>query len=173
MGDGDANGQDEEEIDELQSEEDVSAPTHLRWTASLVDVTQVVPQASPSKLARMKSAAERTQKKQKRKADESVLQAKREEMDKNKVFLHAFPFPYGVPTPWKISDAVKRYSYLLGQTELFKHFVDIKVRSANETLFVVTFIRISRKPVTHSMRPFLMHSQRPKRGVEKRLCKSR
>ena len=27
----------------------------------------------------------------------------------------------------KISDAVKRYSYLLGQTELFKHFVDIKV----------------------------------------------
>ena len=28
----------------------------------------------------------------------------------------------------KISDAVKRYSYLLGQTELFKHFVDIKVR---------------------------------------------
>jgi hypothetical protein len=27
MEDGDANGQDEEEIDELQSEEDVSAPT--------------------------------------------------------------------------------------------------------------------------------------------------
>ena len=27
----------------------------------------------------------------------------------------------------KISDAVKRYSYLLGQTELFKYFVDIKV----------------------------------------------
>jgi len=27
----------------------------------------------------------------------------------------------------KIADAVKRYSYLLGQTELFKHFVDIKV----------------------------------------------
>ncbi|KAG7446305.1 SNF2 family DNA-dependent ATPase [Guyanagaster necrorhizus] len=26
----------------------------------------------------------------------------------------------------KISDAVKRYTYLLGQTELFKHFVDIK-----------------------------------------------
>jgi hypothetical protein len=31
----------------------------------------------------------------------------------------------------KISDAVKRYSYLLGQTELFKHFVDIKVRFVN------------------------------------------
>ena len=29
----------------------------------------------------------------------------------------------------QVSDAVKRYSFLLGQTELFKHFVDIKVRS--------------------------------------------
>ena len=27
----------------------------------------------------------------------------------------------------KMSDAIKRYSYLLGQTELFKHFVDMKV----------------------------------------------
>jgi len=26
----------------------------------------------------------------------------------------------------KIADAVKRYLHLLGQTELFKHFVDIK-----------------------------------------------
>ena len=39
----------------------------------------------------MKNAAERTQKKQKRKADESVLQAKREEMDKNKVSLPSPP----------------------------------------------------------------------------------
>ena len=30
----------------------------------------------------------------------------------------------------QIQDAVKRYSYLLGQTDLFKHFVDIKVRNA-------------------------------------------
>jgi len=27
----------------------------------------------------------------------------------------------------QVADAVKRYSYLLGQTELFKHFVNIKV----------------------------------------------
>lgn len=27
----------------------------------------------------------------------------------------------------QITDSVKRYSFLLGQTELFKHFVDIKV----------------------------------------------
>lgn len=28
----------------------------------------------------------------------------------------------------KIADAVKRYTYLLGQTDLFRHFVDMKVR---------------------------------------------
>ncbi|KAF5389355.1 hypothetical protein D9757_004385 [Collybiopsis confluens] len=43
------------------------------------------------------------------KAAESQLNAQRLEMDKAKQ-----------------ADAVKRYSYLLGQTELFKHFVDIK-----------------------------------------------
>ena len=32
----------------------------------------------------------------------------------------------------QISDAVKRYSYLLGQTDLFKHFVDIKVCHIND-----------------------------------------
>jgi SWI/SNF-related matrix-associated actin-dependent regulator of chromatin subfamily A member 5 len=55
------------------------------------------PQGSPSnsKLARMKNVAERTQKKQKRKADESALQAKREEMGKNKVFFsYQFPSEY-------------------------------------------------------------------------------
>src|ERR1700744_6718798 len=29
----------------------------------------------------------------------------------------------------KVADAVKRYSYLLGQTDLFRHFVDMQVRS--------------------------------------------
>ncbi|KAH7909061.1 SNF2 family N-terminal domain-containing protein [Hygrophoropsis aurantiaca] len=65
--------------------------------------------SSPSKAAKMQETAQRQQKKQKRKADESHLHAKRQEMDKA-----------------KITDAVKRYSYLLGQTDLFKHFVDIK-----------------------------------------------
>ncbi|KAL4252780.1 SNF2/RAD54 helicase family protein [Abortiporus biennis] len=64
---------------------------------------------SPSKLSKLQATAERQQKKQKRKAEEGQLQEKRQAMDKA-----------------KISDAVKRYSYLLGQTELFKHFVDIK-----------------------------------------------
>lgn len=30
-----------------------------------------------------------------------------------------------------MQDAIKRYSYLLGQTDLFKHFVDMKVREAS------------------------------------------
>ncbi|KAF7428182.1 hypothetical protein PC9H_007403 [Pleurotus ostreatus] len=54
-------------------------------------------------------SAERQDKKQKKKAAEGKLQEQRHEMDKA-----------------KIADAVKRYSYLLGQTELFKHFVDLK-----------------------------------------------
>ncbi|KAJ7355421.1 SNF2 family N-terminal domain-containing protein [Mycena albidolilacea] len=66
------------------------------------------PQASTSK-AKAKKPTEHQKKKQKRKAAEGKLQVKRQEMDKAKV-----------------TDAVKRYSYLLGQTELFKHFVDIK-----------------------------------------------
>ncbi|KAF9225136.1 hypothetical protein BS17DRAFT_750623 [Gyrodon lividus] len=83
------------EEDELQSEQGDEEP--------------VASGSSPSKIAKLQESAERQQKKQKRKADESQLHAKRQEMDKA-----------------KIADAVKRYSYLLGQTELFKHFVDIK-----------------------------------------------
>ncbi|KAJ7695171.1 P-loop containing nucleoside triphosphate hydrolase protein [Mycena rosella] len=64
------------------------------------------PQASTSAA---KKPTEHQKKTQKRKAAEGKLQVKRQEMDKAKV-----------------ADAVKRYSYLLGQTELFKHFVDIK-----------------------------------------------
>ena len=52
----------------------------------------------------------------------------------------ASPLWYGIPTLRKISDAVKRYSYLLGQTELFKHFVDIKVRPVIKTPSAVTFL---------------------------------
>ncbi|KAH8099849.1 SNF2 family DNA-dependent ATPase [Cristinia sonorae] len=63
----------------------------------------------------MQATAEKQQQKQKRKAAEGELQVKREVMDKA-----------------KISDAVKRYSYLLGQTELFKHFVDLKARKARD-----------------------------------------
>ncbi|KAH7920364.1 hypothetical protein BV22DRAFT_1039935 [Leucogyrophana mollusca] len=83
------------EEDELQSDHEDDEP--------------VAGGSSPSKAAKMQQTAERQQKKQKRKADESQLHVKRQEMDKA-----------------KITDAVKRYSYLLGQTDLFKHFVDIK-----------------------------------------------
>ncbi|KAJ7077900.1 SNF2 family N-terminal domain-containing protein [Mycena belliarum] len=64
------------------------------------------PQPSTSAV---KKPTEHQKKTQKRKVAEGKLQVKRQEMDKAKV-----------------ADAVKRYSYLLGQTELFKHFVDIK-----------------------------------------------
>ncbi|KAF9479657.1 SNF2 family DNA-dependent ATPase [Pholiota conissans] len=72
-----------------------------------------------------KKATEAKQKqKQKRKADEGQLQQKRKEMDKAKASRPNFSS--------LIADAVKRYSYLLGQTELFKHFVDIKRASDPE-----------------------------------------
>ncbi|KAF9001708.1 SNF2 family N-terminal domain-containing protein [Cyathus striatus] len=62
-----------------------------------------------SQAVKQQAVKERKEKKLKRKTNEGELQLKRQEMDKAKV-----------------ADAVKRYSYLLGQTELFKHFVDIK-----------------------------------------------
>lgn len=49
-------------------------------------------------------------------------------MDKAKVCAEQRCSLYLALTRRQIADAVKRYSYLLGQTELFKHFVDIKVR---------------------------------------------
>ena len=42
----------------------------------------------------------------------------------------------------QVADAVKRYSYLLGQTELFKHFVDIKVRSPIFGVIVISYCAI-------------------------------
>ena len=54
------------------------------------------------------------------------MTVKRHAMDKAKVWLLAVCLVLLVDSI-QISDAVKRYSYLLGQTELFKHFVDIKV----------------------------------------------
>ncbi|KAI0348202.1 SNF2 family DNA-dependent ATPase [Trametopsis cervina] len=86
----------QEDVDELQSEDE--EPQNTSGLPS-----------SPAKLARIKASEVKQQKKQKRKAEEGKLQEKRQEMDKAKV-----------------QDAVKRYSYLLGQTDLFKHFVDIK-----------------------------------------------
>ncbi|KAF7793575.1 hypothetical protein EIP86_004689 [Pleurotus ostreatoroseus] len=98
----------EDEINELQSEEEEAKVNLSVLPYAILQLADDGP-PSPSKLARMQASEARQQKKQKRKADEGKLQEKRQEMDKA-----------------KITDAVKRYSYLLGQTELFKHFVDIK-----------------------------------------------
>lgn len=70
----------------------------------------------------MKNVTERTQKKQKRKADESALQAKREEMGKNKVF-----FSYLFHSEWpanSLKDFRRRQTLLLssGSDRAFQAF---------------------------------------------------
>ncbi|KDR65642.1 hypothetical protein GALMADRAFT_148509 [Galerina marginata CBS 339.88] len=64
--------------------------------------------------AQEKELATEDGQKKKRKAAEEQLQINRKAMDKA-----------------TIADAVKHYSYLLGKTELFKHFVDIKVKASD------------------------------------------
>ncbi|KAF8879544.1 SNF2 family N-terminal domain-containing protein [Gymnopilus junonius] len=73
--------------------------------------------------AKQKAQQARQQKKQKRKENEGQLQRSERRWIKpspscRRIFI--------------VADAVKRYSYLLGQTELFKHFVDIKRASDPE-----------------------------------------
>jgi SWI/SNF-related matrix-associated actin-dependent regulator of chromatin subfamily A member 5 len=78
---------------------------------------------------------ERKQQKQKRKVAEGKLQVRRQEMDKAKASpLANIILDSHLPVS-KMSDAVKRYSYLLGQTDLFKHFVDLKVYSPRWLFF--------------------------------------
>ncbi|KAJ7224436.1 SNF2 family N-terminal domain-containing protein [Mycena pura] len=86
---------------EGESEYDEEMPSAAE--DELEDDDQAKPRASTS------ASKIRTEKTKKRKIAEGKLAVKRQAMDKAKV-----------------GDAVKRYSYLLGQTELFKHFVDIK-----------------------------------------------
>lgn len=63
------------------------------------------------------------------KAAEGQLAQKKQEMDKAKVSAFFINSVYYVLifVVNQMQDAIKRYSYLLGQTELFKHFVDMKV----------------------------------------------
>ncbi|KAG5350414.1 hypothetical protein C0989_011178 [Termitomyces sp. Mn162] len=72
-----------------------------------------------------KAVEEKKKKKESRKMAEIKLAAKRQEMGKAKVCSGEFRSANGTDAG-QVADAVKRYSYLLGQTELFKHFVDIK-----------------------------------------------
>lgn len=93
----DTEGVEEEEEEEEEEEDEM-------------DVDEADAAAQKSKPANKKSnGVQNLLRKQQRHAAEESLKAQRQEMDKA-----------------KIADAVKRYSYLLGQTELFKHFVDIK-----------------------------------------------
>jgi len=64
---------------------------------------------TPSGNRRQVEAAERKAARDKRKAQEGVLHGKRAGLEKA-----------------KLADSMKRFNYLLGQTELFQHFIDIK-----------------------------------------------
>ncbi|SJX62817.1 probable ISW2-ATPase component of a two subunit chromatin remodeling complex [Sporisorium reilianum f. sp. reilianum] len=89
---------DDEDADQLDDDGDVSM-------------------SSPSKTARQlekereksERAAARKQERAVKAAQNETLASTREEMDKS-----------------KLADSMKRFSYLLGQTELFQHFIDIK-----------------------------------------------
>ncbi|KAJ9103708.1 hypothetical protein QFC20_004712 [Naganishia adeliensis] len=64
---------------------------------------------TPSKARRQAEADRRREVKEQRKAQIDALEGKRGGLEKQ-----------------KLADSMKRFSYLLGQTELFQHFVDIK-----------------------------------------------
>lgn len=64
---------------------------------------------APSVAKRVREADSRRVAKAERKAQVTSITGKREEMEKQ-----------------KLADSMKRFQYLLGQTELFQHFVDIK-----------------------------------------------
>ncbi|SPO25346.1 probable ISW2 - ATPase component of a two subunit chromatin remodeling complex [Ustilago trichophora] len=94
----DADSDDDDDADQLDDDGDVSM-------------------ASPSKTARQlekereknERAAARKQERAVKAAQNETLASTREEMAKS-----------------KLADSMKRFSYLLGQTELFQHFIDIK-----------------------------------------------
>jgi SWI/SNF-related matrix-associated actin-dependent regulator of chromatin subfamily A member 5 len=120
------------EEDELMSDDDdTAAKVGSFWTAVSVhgrdEFVKGGAGPSPSKLAKMQQSAERQKQKQKRKVAEDNLQVKRREMDKAKASPILTSLQSLTDSSHKMSDAVKRYSYLLGQTDLFKHFVDLKV----------------------------------------------
>ncbi|KAG8920929.1 hypothetical protein FRC03_005426 [Tulasnella sp. 419] len=94
----DDQGVEAEGEDEIASESEPEDEGHVDEDGDL--------KMSPSRRARAEASKAR---KQKKRAEAGNFNAKRQEMDKAKV-----------------ADSMKRYSYLLGQTELFKHFVDAR-----------------------------------------------
>jgi SWI/SNF-related matrix-associated actin-dependent regulator of chromatin subfamily A member 5 len=79
-----------------------------------------------------KGAEARAKKRNQKIQQSSALDSKREKLDKQKVceYVSSFVCLSLVLIPHssaQVADSMKRYSYLLGQTELFKHFVDAEV----------------------------------------------
>ena len=63
---------------------------------------------------------------------------------------------------------MKRYSYLLGQTDLFKHFVDIKVNFLHDSLMLALYIPIYQRARDPEYAALLDAQPKPKgRGRKK------
>ncbi|KAJ2913667.1 hypothetical protein MD484_g6769, partial [Candolleomyces efflorescens] len=97
-----ADGESEYDVDEPMEEDQLESEVES-------DEEDDTPKSKAKSKKKAVSSVERQKNRLKRKEEEDQLNVKRQQMDKAKV-----------------ADAVKRYSYLLGQTELFKHFVDIQ-----------------------------------------------
>lgn len=55
----------------------------------------------------------------------SQIQGKRGAIENAKVSRRGMP---KAASHVQLADSMKRFTYLLGQTELFQHFIDLKVR---------------------------------------------
>lgn len=73
----------------------------------------------------------------------------------------------------QISDAVKRYSYLLGQTDLFKYFVDIKVTHVICAQHLLTLARFQKARDPQYAALFDAQPKQRGRGRRKPVCVSR
>jgi hypothetical protein len=125
------------EEDELLSDVELTKVCHRRMPCDVQDwrilcIQDNAESSSSAKLAKLQESAERRRRKQKTKVS-CRQSAKKWTRQRYGLILQVISSLQ--LTSCKITDAVKRYSYLLGQTELFKHFVDIKVCS--DTLAVV------------------------------------
>ncbi|KAF8523184.1 SNF2 family DNA-dependent ATPase [Hysterangium stoloniferum] len=95
-------------------------------------------------------AAEKQQKRSVRKGQEGELVNNRKEMDKA-----------------KITDSIKRYSYLLGQTDLFRHFVDVKTPVLLSDLFAARPMDAQPKPKGRGRKKATAENDKQHRKSEK------
>jgi SWI/SNF-related matrix-associated actin-dependent regulator of chromatin subfamily A member 5 len=114
-----ANGESEFDDEPLEEDELISADdVSVRAVAVVLASTDIINSFSSSKKIIL-ATTERKEKTKKRTAVECQLQIKRQKWTKQRRVLSR-QFVSQNLIPHKVADAVKRYAYLLGQTELFK-----------------------------------------------------